>query len=158
MRQLVLISTLLMVSACGNEPAPANEADRATLHALDQAYVEGWKQSGAAAQDKAVMALFAEDAIIRPGLGTPPKKGADEIRAFWFPPDAPETKIIKFDHTPDSITVENDLGVISGWYELRFEYGGEEFAQNGNYLTVANRQPDNEWRVTQMIWNDNKLE
>ncbi len=158
MRQLVLTAALFMASACAKETSHDHEADRAALYALDQAYVEGWKQSGAAAQDKAVMAIFAEDAIIRPGLGTPPRKGADEIRAFWFPPDTPATRIIKFDHAPDSITVEHDLGVVSGWYELRFEYGGDEYAQNGNYLTVARRQPDNEWRVTQMIWNDNKLE
>ncbi len=158
MRLLLLISSMLIVAACANEAPPDRNADESALRALDQAYVDGWKLSGAAAQDEAVMALFTESAVIRPGLGTPPKKGTDEIRAFWFPPDTPATKIIVFDHTPDSIVVEGDLGVISGWYELRFEYGDIEYAQDGNYVTVARRQPDNNWRVTQMIWNDNKLE
>ena len=155
MRLLLFIAILFTASACANETAPG--ADEAALRALDQAYVDGWKQSGAAAQEEAVMALLAENAVIRPGLGTPPKTGADEIRAFWFPPDSPATKIIVFDHTPDSVDVEGDLGVISGWYELRFEYEDTEYAQNGNYLTVARRQPDNQWRITEMIWNDNKL-
>ncbi len=157
MRRSIFISllfTLFASTACADSTADAETA----LRALDEKYVEGWKQAGTAAQDEAIMALFAADAVIRPGLGTPPKRGADEIRAFWFPPDTPATNIIVFDHAPDRVDIEGDLGVISGWYELRFEYGDAQYAQEGNYLTVARRHEDGQWLVTEMIWNDHKLD
>ncbi|QOV96430.1 nuclear transport factor 2 family protein [Novosphingobium sp. ES2-1] len=54
---------------------PGVEAMTATVHAYVAAYE--------AADEESVVILFAEDAVIEDPVGTPPKRGHEEIRAFF---------------------------------------------------------------------------
>lgn len=148
----------IWLSAAGCSQAQ-NERSMAApaLRALDAAYVDGWRQSGTAAQESAVMALFTEDAVIMPGAGLDPREGEAALRRFWFPPDAPPTVVGRFDHDITGVDAEGALGVVRGRYRLLFEYDGADYAREGNYQFAARRQPGGEWLITQMIWNDRPL-
>jgi len=154
MRLGIIAIALLFLASCGGQPSSDHDA---ALRALDAAYVDGWKKQSAEAQEKAVMALFTNDAVIMPGGGAEPGNGIRAVRSFWFPEDSPMTNVNRFDHDITNISADGALGVVSGRYRLEFEYGGESYAREGNYLFVAENQARG-WRISQMIWNDSALD
>lgn len=158
-----MLLLLLAVGALAG-PARAEAGHReaggteAALRALDRAYVEAWKEQGSARQEAAVLALFADDAVILPGGGADPRRGRRALREFWFPEEAPPTNVRDFEHDVRDVEVGDGLGVVSGRYRLEFEYAGEEYAQEGNFLLVARRGAAGEWKISRMIWNDRRVE
>ena len=150
---LTIISFMFVASACADN----NDDGEAQLRALDSAYVAGWKLQGSKAQEAAIMPLLTEDALIMPGMGTDPSRGTDAIRQFWFPEGAPPTNTFEFQHTPSDITIDGDLGIINGRYILKFDYDGTTYHQEGNYLTVAERQANDDWLASKLIWNDRRI-
>lgn len=148
----LVIFIAVLVTACTGH----SNDDEAQLRALDNAYVAGWKLQGSDAQEAAIMPLLTADAVIMPGMGTDPSRGADAIRQFWFPEGAPPTNTFVFEHTPSDITIDGDLGVINGRYVLKFDYDGASYNQEGNYLTVAERQANGNWLASKLIWNDRR--
>lgn len=157
MRAIAFFVFSCLTAAGCSQGADERTAAASALRALDDAYVDGWRQSGTAAQESAVMALFTEDAVIMPGAGVEPRDGAAALRRFWFPPDAPPTVVGRFDHDITGVDAEGALGVVRGRYRLLFEYDGADAAREGNYQFAARRQPGGEWLITQMIWNDRQL-
>lgn len=143
----------LAAAGCAKAPAPADEA---SLRALDAAYVEAWLTEDAAQQEKAVLALFARDAVIMPGGGLPPEDGIGNLKNFWFPDGASPTAVSHFTHTIDEVELSGDLGVVSGRYTLSFTYDSQSITQAGNYLIVAKNGAGG-WRIKRMIWNDQPL-
>lgn len=154
--RIILIAAIAVgaLAACTKKAAPA--ADEAALRALDDAYVDAWLTAEAAAQEKAVLALFARDAVIMPGGGLPPEDGIQNLKNFWFPDGASPTTVTHFTHDIDDIDVSGDLGVVSGRYTLSFVYESQTVSQAGNYLIVAEAAAGR-WRITRMIWNDQPL-
>lgn len=158
MRLIAFMLTLCFLApSCSKTPNDGTGAE-AALRALDAAYVDGWKQDGTAAQEKAVMALFAKDAVIMPGAGLEPREGADALRRFWFPADAPPTVVARFEHDITGVETDGALGVVRGRYRLDFEYDGAVYAREGNYQFAARRQTGGAWLISQMIWNDRTVD
>lgn len=153
--RIILIAAIAVgsLAACTKKAAPADEA---ALRALDDAYVEAWLTAEAGAQEKAVLALFARDAVIMPGGGLPPEDGIQNLKNFWFPDGASPTTVTHFTHDIDDIDVSGELGVVSGRYTLSFVYENQTVSQAGNYLIVA-ETAGGEWRIKRMIWNDQPL-
>lgn len=151
---LPIVALCTVLASCSGS---AND-DEAALRTLDQSYAEGWKQKGAQAQSEALMAIFANDAVIRPGAGWDPREGKDALREFWFPEGAPETVVKEYKRSPQRVYVGESYGVLSGRYELRFDYDGGNYHQVGNYQTVAEKQSDGKWLIKDMIWNDHRVE
>ncbi len=152
--QIVFLACFLFAASCAGYPGNAEQA----LSDLDDAYVEAWKQNGTAMQTSAVLALFTENAIIMPGRGGDARQGKHALKEFWFPEDTPPTNVSKFKHLITGVDMENNLGVVYGRYELHFEFDGQDYARIGNYQSIARRQPDHNWRFTQMIWNDKAID
>lgn len=147
----------LLTAACTKTPGDGADAKTA-LRALDAAYVDGWKQPDATAQEEAVMALFSEDAVIMPGAGLEPREGLNALRRFWFPTGAPPTIVTRFEHDITGVDAGGALGVLRGRYRLHFNYDGASYARIGNYQFAARRQQDGAWLISQMIWNDRTVE
>ncbi len=53
--------------------------DEATMKAAMQAYIDGFNRADAAG----IAALYADDATVEDPVGSPPKKGRQEIAAFY---------------------------------------------------------------------------
>ncbi len=140
-------------TGCAKAPQPGDEP---SLRALDDAYVEAWLTQDPGDQEKAVLALFAKDAVIMPGGGLPPEDGINNLKNFWFPDGAPPTNVTHFTHEIDAVDVSGDLGILSGRYTLSFTYENQSITQAGNYMIVAENGAGG-WRINRMIWNDQPL-
>ena len=57
--------------------------------------------------------------------------------------------------TVAEVRVEGDLAFVRGtWRVLQTpEAGGEEAETSGKWLWIAERQPDDQWRIIRHIWN-----
>jgi ketosteroid isomerase-like protein len=146
-----------VVHAGAGEAEVRNGDAEGALVALDRSYVDAWKQKGTASQAAALLPLFPADAVILPGGGLEPRHGHAEIGEFWFPDRAPPTVVRSFEHAVLGVEIEGGLGMLHGRAALEFEYDGTEVAQEGNYLLAARRQPDGEWKITRLIWNNRTL-
>lgn len=153
LRLSVGLFALMLVAACAKAPPPADEA---SLRALDAAYVEAWLVDDAAAQEKAVLALFDRDAVIMPGGGATTETGIGDLKNFWFPADGAPASVTHFTHEIGDIDQSGNLGVIAGRYTLSFTYDNQSVTQVGNYLFVAENGAQG-WRIKRMIWNDQSL-
>ncbi|MEO0983683.1 MAG: hypothetical protein AAFX03_13640 [Pseudomonadota bacterium] len=157
--RIAYVAAAAALSACATAaPAGLSESDMQALSALNKAYTDGWLLEGVEAQQAAVMPLFTKDATIMPGRGTPPRTGEADIIAFWFPDGVPATSVSHFDHGAGDISGDGDTAAISGWYTLDFEFLGDAYAQEGNYMMVAERQTDGAWLIDRIIWNDRDVE
>lgn len=150
-RACILAAFALALAACARAPTAPADAD-AAIRSVDAAYVEGWLKEDPREQERAVMALFTADASVMPADGAPSRVGADEIRAFWFPKDAPPTIVTRFIHDIAAVDADGAVGAVHGRYEMSFTYEGADYAQSGSYLMVMRRSGD-DWRIARMIWN-----
>lgn len=144
----------IVFAGCAKAPSPPD--DESVLRALDEAYVEAWLIEDVARQEKAVLSLFARDAVIMPGGGLAPESGIGNLKKFWFPDGAAPTIVTHFTHEIDDIELSGDLGVVSGRYTLSFTYDNQSISQTGNYVFVAEGAAG-KWRIKRMIWNDQPL-
>jgi uncharacterized protein (TIGR02246 family) len=146
-----IFAALVFAAACAKAPtAPVD--DDAAIRALDEAYIGAWLETEPAAQERAVLSLFAEDATIMPGDGSPPHQGRDQIASFWFPDDAPPTEVTSFTHDIANVDADGTVGAIHGSYALSFRYEGADYSQSGAYLMVVRKTGD-AWKISRMIWN-----
>lgn len=146
-----LIAALVLVAACSKSPGAAPDAD-AAIRALDDAYIAAWLKKEPSAQEKAVLALFSDDATIMPGDGSAPHQGRANIEAFWFPEAAPPTEVTSFTHEIAGVDADGGVGAVHGSYALSFRYEGADYSQNGAYLMVV-RNSGRGWKISRMIWN-----
>jgi hypothetical protein len=150
------IFAALWLAACVEAEPPGAPAAKEGLRALDRAYAEAWLSPSPKGQERAVLALFDQQAVIMPDGGAGPEEGVGSLRRFWFPDNAPATTVTHFEREIDEIEIEGDLGVVSGRYVLSFSYDGRDLTQKGNYVLVA-RYSGRAWKIRRMIWNDAPL-
>ena len=140
-----------MLSATSPPVGFSPEEERAVLAAA-QAYVDAWMADD---PEAAVMATFTRDATIIPS-GMQPIRGAEAMRAFWFPPDSPPTVVTRFETSDDVITGHGVRAVVTGGFVLEFDYDGKSYANKGVYLKVVELQPDGKWLLSHHMWNDHR--
>lgn len=151
-----LSSLLLLLAACGrgDEPPvvapPAFTAeDERLVAALSAEYGRAW----VADDTVAVMSVFAPDAVLIPHLGNPHTAGRDAIREHFFPPGGPPAPVIRYDRQSSGISGTADMAWDRGGYALAMVFQGDTLRSEGNYLAVARRQSDGDWRWVAYTWN-----
>ncbi len=132
--------------------------DSEAMRSLSKAYTNGWQQSGTEQQAAAVLPLFTDQATIMPGAGGQPHTGLDNLRVFWFPENGIPTNVKMFEQEIDDIDGNGKFGLVSGRYELEFEYAGDHYHQVGNFMMSMNKQSDGEWLIDSFIWNDRRVQ
>ncbi|MEL7490668.1 MAG: nuclear transport factor 2 family protein [Pseudomonadota bacterium] len=157
MRILAAIVAITLLAGCGRVQG-LTEDDIDAITAIDTAYTEGWLKPDLGDQESAVMALFSDDATIAPGGGHPPLTGHKAIRGFWFPDDGPPTNTTLFEHEAESIDGKDGFAVLRGRYRLKFDYDGASYHQTGNYMMSLEQQNDKNWLITNLIWNDRRVD
>ncbi len=156
LRKIASIVAALFICAAAGCAQRSDQTADAALRALDDAYVEAWRIQDPAEQEKAVLSLFDNDAVIMPGGGVQPEAGVDSLQNFWFPEGQPPKQVSHFTHEIDQIEASESLAVVAGRFTLSFTYEGQSYGQAGNYLFVAGKNGDT-WRIKRMIWNDQPL-
>jgi uncharacterized protein (TIGR02246 family) len=119
-------------------PSADVEAVRATLHR----YVTAWL----AGDPEAVMRELSPDSVLIPG-DKAPYIGAQAIRNYWWPPNAPKFALVRFDTTVDDVTGSGDFAACRGTQIIEWTSGAERWRTRGNYVTIL-RKTDSGWRIT----------
>lgn len=145
------------VTACttGSPVTRFTAADQQAIRALDSVFVASWLRD----DTTAVMNTLAPDAVLMPaGQGVLATPAA--IRAFWWPSDGSQTRILTFQRTIDELTGEGDMAWMRRSDSLTFTYakGGttSSLVSRSMSLAVLRRQTDGAWRFSRVMWGARK--
>lgn len=126
-----------------------SDADAAAAKAASNRYFAAWRTNDA----EKIMAVFTAEPVLSPS-GIPWIHGADNARAFWFPPDSAPAVVNAFEPMVIEVDGSGDLAFVRGTFTLSFDYDGKTYDRGGKYVSIVRRQADGEWRITHQIWDD----
>ena len=128
--------------------------DVAKIKQVHSKYEEAWLKGDA----EGVRGLFTEDCVILPPHGDKPRIGQAGLNEFWFPPDAPPTKITRLVVTPQSIGGDGQIAYVWGTDEVVWTTEQNEkttsASHKGIFLNVLVKQANGEWKVSHHMWDD----
>ena len=141
--------SLIAVAACApSSPTAADpEAEKAAIHARDQAHVDAYN----AGDVEAIVAGYADDAVLMPS-GGPSLVGRDAIRKY-FTESIASAKVANLTESLGEYSsgVSGDLGWTAGMSKETSATGTTVWA--GKYLAVW-RKTDGKWLTIRDTWND----
>jgi uncharacterized protein (TIGR02246 family) len=151
----ILVLVLVPHTSEGTDKsAPLSSRDVAAIRAVLERYRTGWLAGNA----DAVRGSFTRDAVLLPHHGVPPVVGMAAINEFWFPASSTKTTITKFVQTLDEVSGEGMLAYARGRSEVAWtvEDNGKslDWRNGGNFFTVLKKQPDGNWLMSHLIWDD----
>ena len=151
LRSLVLCLAIFLYG-CGQEnpgdPKPENiEAIKDLYESYRTAWLRNDKQT-----EPLVLSLFAQDATIIPSGGEMIFTGREELKGFWFPPDAPPSTVDVFEQKVLKVSAGDTQGTLLGRFKLKFSYETESYYTEGYNILTAVRQEE-QWRIATMMWN-----
>ena len=152
-----LSSILAILSACAGSRAlpedtpcaPAPE-DLAAIRSVHSKYRDAWM----AADPRAVLAVFTEDAVLLPHHGDDPVIGRAAMERFWWPPASPPFTLTRMEVTVDDAGADCRIGWARGRDQIAWSSGGKTFSQRGTYLNVLRKEKDGTWRISHHMWDD----
>ena len=128
--------------------------DVAKIKAVHKKYEQTWLEGDA----DGVRALFTEECVLLPPHADKPRLGRRGLDEFWFPPDAPRTKITKLVVVPESIGGDGRIAYVWGTDEVAWttEQDGKTIrsSHKGVFLNVLQKQPTGEWKFSHHMWDD----
>jgi histidine triad (HIT) family protein len=138
----------------GEKPSTSYLNDITSVKKAFGEYYEAWRRN----DELAVMNTLTKEAVIMP-QGLNPKKGLEEISAFWFPKDSSKTTIKRFDYEIDDLKVDLNTAFVRSRSVLSFEYeqGGQKIVKNDQkqvHTTFLERQADGQWKVSCKMWSN----
>jgi uncharacterized protein (TIGR02246 family) len=128
--------------------------DTAAIKAVVEAYRTAWLRGDA----EGVLQTFTSSSVLSPAHGAEPVVGLAEIKGYWWPKNAPATKILQLDISVDQVEGDSCFAFARGSDTVAWST-----AQNGNvtksrhtgtYLNIMKKLPDGTWRILQHMWDD----
>jgi len=112
---------------------------------------ERWAKEWSAKNLEAVVALYTDDAVFLPSIGTR-VTGRQAIRDLFQKALASQTSDL---HVHSRVTEQSgSLAYDSGEYEETSTSGGVTQSGRGNYLVVLRRHGKDQWRIVEHMWTD----
>jgi len=137
---------LALFALLGNQSVSDSRAtDEAAIRSINQ----GWFKAYNTGDVNAIVALYADDAVVN-APGTPPARGQAEIRAFFTKDIAAAAGSTTNPDTSTEVTVSGDLGLESGTFTVTDKSGGT--VDRGKYLTAFAKR-EGKWLIIRDIWN-----
>jgi uncharacterized protein (TIGR02246 family) len=128
--------------------------DVAKIRMVHKKYEQTWLTGDA----DGVRALFTDDSVLLPPHAGKPWIGQKGLNEFWFPPNAPPTKITKLVVTLDNIGGDGQIAYAWGTDEVAWTtvQGGTttSAAHTGRFLNVLKKQPNGDWKISHHMWDD----
>jgi uncharacterized protein (TIGR02246 family) len=153
-RKTALFVFLLATPLLGIAENTLSLEDVAKIRIVHKKYEEAWLKGDA----DAVRALFTDDSVLLPPHAGKPWIGLKGLNDFWFPPNAPPTKITKLVVTLQSIGGDGQLAYTWGIDEVAWTttQGGKttSASHTGTFLNVLKKQPNGDWRISHHMWDD----
>jgi len=151
---LPLFAALLVPAARSAAASSLSQADIAKIKDVHKKYEEVWLKGDA----DGVRALFTEDCVLLPPHADKPRLGQQGLNEYWFPPNAPSTKITKLVVVPESIGGDGQIAYVWGTDEVAWttEQNGKttSAAHKGIFLNVLKKQPNGDWKLSHHMWDD----
>jgi uncharacterized protein (TIGR02246 family) len=145
---------LLFCASLASAESTLSDDDITKIKQVHRHYEQAWLKGDA----DGIRALFTEDSVLLPHHGDPPRVGRNELNAFWFPPDAPPSKILKLKLDIKDIGGNAQIAYVWGFDEVAWsttQEGKTQTASNkGTFLNVLKKQPSGEWRISHHMWDD----
>ena len=137
--------------AKSTDPSPTAKHDSQVIEALYSAYCAAWLRNDETSE-KAVLSLFRQDAVIFPSGGKMMFKGHEEMKGFWFHPDAAPSTIDQFEQETIRVTVGTHEGTLLSLFRLQFSSGGKKYVTEG-YNTLSAILVQGDWKISSMMWS-----
>ncbi|MFC4348724.1 YybH family protein [Kordiimonas lipolytica] len=150
MRLILSLWILLIFSA-----VPASADDRQEVVDLYESYRQIWLRNDSTVQPD-IMALLTPRAAVMP-QGMPLLGTHQQIRDFWFPADAPPTRVLAYDQSVERVEVSGGLAYLYGNFALSFKWDGETTSTQGTQMMVA-RRLGGDWKIEALIWTSSPVE
>ena len=148
----------IATTACTTASTPVQRfpaEDERAIRALDSVFVDAWLRD----DTTAVMGTLAPDAVLMPA-GQAPLATPEAIRAFWWPTDGSQTRILTFQRAIDELGGDGDVAWMRRTDSLGFTYakGGttSSLTSRSMSLAVLRRQADGGWRFSRVMWGNRK--
>ena len=153
-RVVPLVVFFLVSSGVKGAGNSLSAEDIAKVKQVHSKYEGAWLKGDA----DGVRALFTEDCVLLPPHGDKPRIGQKGLNEFWFPPDAPPTKITKLMVTPQGISGDGQIAYVWGTDEVAWttEQNGKTVSAShkGIFLNVLEKQANGEWKMSRHMWDD----
>ena len=153
-RVVPLVVFFLVSSGVKGAGNSLSAEDIAKVKQVHSKYEEAWLKGDA----DGVRSLFTEDCVLLPPHGDKPRIGQKGLNEFWFPPDAPPTKITKLVVTPQGISGDGQIAYVWGTDEVAWttEQNGKTVSAShkGIFLNVLEKQANGEWKMSRHMWDD----
>jgi uncharacterized protein (TIGR02246 family) len=128
--------------------------DVAKIKFVHKQYEDAWLKGDA----DAVRALFTDDSVLLPPHAGKPCIGREGLNEFWFPPNAPPTKITKLVVTLQKVGGDGQIAYAWGTHEVAWttSQGTKTInaSHTGTFLNVLKKQANGEWKISHHMWDD----
>jgi ketosteroid isomerase-like protein len=132
-----------------------SHADVAGIKQVIETYRTSWLKNDA---EPGVESTLLEESVLLPAHGATPVVGMKEIQKFWWPPNAPPTKILQLDISVEEVGGNACLAFARGHDTVAWsvEQDGKttRTRHGGTYLNVMKKSPDGKWHILQHMWDD----
>lgn len=148
---IMLLSVLLaLISGCSTQPPRDTRAEDENV--IREMETEGWKTIEAKDLE-GVISYFADDALALYS-NMPVLKGKDAIREAWRTNFAQPGFAMSGQPLKVEVSRAGDLAYVQGTYSQTVnDTAGKPVTDNGKYVVVYKKQPDNKWKLVIDIGN-----
>jgi uncharacterized protein (TIGR02246 family) len=151
---MLAVATLLRCPSIKAGGGNLTAEDIAKIKRVHSRYEETWLKGDA----DGVRALFTEDCVLLPPHGDKPRIGQKGLNEYWFPPDAPPTKITKLVVVPQNIGGDGETAYVWGTHEVAWTTTQDgkttSASHKGIFLNVLKKQADGEWKMSHHMWDE----
>lgn len=149
----IVILLLFIVGSC-NPSIELSANDISEIKQLEKGYVEGWFDDD---QQKAVLGVFEDNIAFIPHHGDTPVVGVENLRDFFWP-NGVGGIVNSFNHYPDTIEGNSQLAWVRGRFDINYSWvinkDTTTTVNEGNYVLIARKQEDEQWKIATFIFND----
>ena len=152
MRLLMLVLAFAITISSEAKECSLPTADQDAARDLSAKYVAAWLSRDA---EQNVMALMAETSVILPHHGVQPRVGRDNVKGFWFAPNAKPFDLLKLTMDPADVQGCGDIAYVWGTQSVawRMKDAPEVTSNAGTFLMVA-RKRAGKWLIERLMWDD----
>ncbi|TJY37080.1 YybH family protein [Pontimicrobium aquaticum] len=154
---VILILILFITNSCNTSNTKIEELsenDLKDIEQLENDYVRAWFDDD---QQNAVLNVFEDNVAFIPHHGDKPVVGIENLRNFFWP-DGIGGIVNSFNHYPDKIEGNNQVAWVRGRFDIKYSWIIDKdtttTVNEGNYVFVARKREDNQWKIATFIFND----